>query len=291
MNMNPSPAAFIEQAKASGKPLEKQVRVDKFQQGTKVLPYSRRDYYKIWVIKGEAEIHYATRTIGMSGTTLIFSNPRVPYSFESENVTGGYMCIFTEDFLKLNGRFESLHDSPLFKPGSNPVFVLTETQSELISSFYEKMGEELQSSYPNRFDIVRHYLNLIIHEAMKMEPEVTAVPYHNAAERISNLFLELLERQFPIYSPQDALKLKKASDFADGLAVHVNHLNHALRQVTGKSTSVHISERILIEAKALLLHSDLSVADIAYCLGFDYPTYFNNFFKKNAGVTPLSLRK
>ena len=290
MNIASSPAAFIAQAKADGKPLEQQVRVHKFEPGKKLLPYSRRDYFKIWVPVGKGAIHYATGTIEINQPALIFSNPRVPYSFESENVNGGYMCIFTEDFLKLSGRFESLQDSPLFKIGSNSVFFLNDTQLSFISSIYDKMSEELNSGYVHRFDVVRHYLNLIVHEGMKMEPASSFVRYHNAAERIANLFLELLERQFPIDSPQHALKLRKASDFAEGLSVHVNHLNHAVREITGKCTSAHITERIVTEAKALLLHTDFSVADIAYCLGFEYPSYFNSFFKKNTGFTPLSLR-
>jgi AraC family transcriptional regulator, transcriptional activator of pobA len=126
---------------------------------------------------------------------------------------------------------------------------------------------------------------------MKMEPALNAVKYHTAAERIASLFLELLERQFPIHSPEHALQLKKAGDYAQHLSVHVNHLNHAVREITGKPTSVHIAQRIVTEAKALLKHTDMSIAEIAYCLGFDYPNYFNNFFKKNTGTTPLSLRK
>jgi len=73
--------------------------------------------------------------------------------------------------------------------------------------------------------------------------------------------------------------------------VQVNHLNKAVKQVTGKPTSAHIAARIVDEAKALLLHTDWSVASIAHCLGFEYPTYFQNFFKKHTGSTPLSLRR
>jgi len=271
---------------------ENQVRVHKFENsGTKMLPYSRRDYYKIWVTIGEAKIHYATRTIELTQPALIFSNPRVPYSFESADVTGGYMCIFTEQFLKANGRTESLQESPLFRIGSNPVFFLNPDQLQSISVMYDKMRSELETAYAYRHELVRNYVNLLIHEGMKMEPALSAVKYHNAAERIANLFLELLERQFPIDSPQHALQLRKASDYAENLSVHVNHLNHAVREVTGKSTSVHITDRIITEAKALLKHTDMSIAEIAYCLGFDYPNYFNNFFKKNTGLTPLTLRK
>jgi AraC-like DNA-binding protein len=103
--------------------------------------------------------------------------------------------------------------------------------------------------------------------------------------------MDLLERQFPIERTGEPLRLRTAKDFAVGLSVHVNYLNRAIKEVTGKSTSVHIAERITAEAKALLQHTDWSVADIACALGFEYPTYFNNYFKRMTGTTPQVFRK
>lgn len=269
------------------------VRVHKFDESGSnvILPYSRRDYYKVWVVLKPCKIHYATRTIEMTQPALIFSNPLVPYSFESGPNHTGYMCIFTEAFLKVNGRGDTLQDSSLFKIGSNPVFFLNNEQLTFITSVFEKMLAELDSTYVHRHELIRTYVNLLIHEGLKMEPALNAIKFHNATERIANLFLELLERQFPIESPHQALRLRKASDYAESLSIHVNHLNHVVREATGKTTSVLITERIVTEAKALLKHTDLSIADIAYCLGFEYPNYFNNFFKKNTGLTPLAVRK
>ena len=117
------------------------------------------------------------------------------------------------------------------------------------------------------------------------------LPYKNAATRISHLFMDLLERQFPIESPAEPLRLRTPQDFAVSLSVHINYLNRAVKEATGRPTSTHIAERMIAEAKALLLYTDWSVADIAYGLGFDYPTYFNNYFKRLTGGTPQSLRK
>jgi AraC family transcriptional activator of pobA len=294
MSTNETVAAFVRNAKVNtGGSDQHKVRVHKFDESrnTVILPYSRRDYYKIWVTLRHGKIHYATRTIDLTQPALIFSNPRVPYAFESEGIHGGYMCIFTEDFLIEKGRKGALQESPLFKIGSNPVFFLDEQQLSFISNLYEKMLTEMDSPYVYRYEVIRNYVNLIIHEGMKMEPALNAIQYHNASERIASLFLELLERQFPIDSPQHALSLKKPRDYAESLSIHVNHLNHVVREVTGKSTTIHIAERVITEAKALLKHTDLSIAEIAYSLGFEYPNYFNNFFKKNTGLTPLALRK
>ncbi|WP_313790125.1 helix-turn-helix domain-containing protein [Flagellimonas olearia] len=102
--------------------------------------------------------------------------------------------------------------------------------------------------------------------------------------------MELLERQFPIESPDRPLQLRSAKDYAKQLSVHVNYLNRAVKEVTGKSTTGHISDRITLEAKSILQHTDWNISEVAYALGFEYPTYFNNFFKKHTGATPTSLR-
>jgi AraC-like DNA-binding protein len=104
----------------------------------------------------------------------------------------------------------------------------------------------------------------------------------NSAQRITSVFLEFLERQFPIESVEHPLQLKTAQDFASNLFVHVNHLNSTVKKITGKSTTTHITDRMIHEARALLQHTNWIVAEIAYALGFEYPTYFNILQKKNS---------
>jgi AraC-like DNA-binding protein len=101
----------------------------------------------------------------------------------------------------------------------------------------------------------------------------------------------LLESQFPIASPQHPIGLRNAHEFADQLAVHTNHLNRALKETTGKTTTELISERLIREAKALLLHSNWNITEIGYGLGFDHASNFNIFFKKGSGQTPNQFRK
>ena len=75
------------------------------------------------------------------------------------------------------------------------------------------------------------------------------------------------------------------------MSVHVNHLNSSVKKITGKPTTTLITDTMIHEAKALLQHTNWSVAEIAYALGFEYPTYFNNFFKKKTGQIPRSVRE
>ncbi|HEV8283882.1 MAG TPA: helix-turn-helix domain-containing protein [Chitinophagaceae bacterium] len=256
-----------------------------------VRSYNRKDFYKICLNTGKNIIHYADRSFETDGPVLFFGNPRIPYSWKIVSSTyTGYACLFTEDFLKFGDRSKSLQQSPLFKLGGTPILELNREQREFISTIFQKMIAEQETVYTFKDELIRNYIGLIIHEALKMQPLENYNNNKNAASRITNVFLDLLERQFPIESTDHPLQLKTAQDFAKSLSVHVNYLNRSVKEVTGKPTTAHIAERIISEAKALLQHTDWNIADIAYALGFEYPTYFNNFFKRMTGTNPKALR-
>lgn len=253
--------------------------------------YSRKDFYKINITFGNFVFHYAERSFETDNIFLFFGNPHIPYSCEAiSQAHHGYTCLFTEEFLKPNDRSESLLQSPLFKIGGNPIFNLSMEQADVFSQLFQKMLVEQDTEYAYKDEMIRSYINLLIHEALKIQPSENNFKYSNASARITSVFLELLERQFPVESTEHPLELRTAQDFAKALSVHVNYLNSAVKEVTGKPTSIHISDRIAAEAKAILQHTAWSVAEIAYALGFEYPTYFNNFFKKKTGLVPKSIR-
>jgi len=253
--------------------------------------YSRKDFYKICLTTGKSKIHYADRSFEQEGTILFFGNPHIPYSWETLSTTYvGYTVLFSEEFFKSSDRSVSLQHSPLFKIGGTPILKIDEGQRLFLNSIFQRMIDEQKSDYAYKDDLMRNYINLIIHEALKLQPSEHYDQHKNAASRLTSVFLELLERQFPIESADNPLQLKTAQDYANHLNVHVNYLNRAVKEVTGKPTTTHITERIVSEAKALLQHTDWNIADIAYALGFDYPTYFNNFFKKLTGTNPKMLR-
>src|SRR3954471_7023061 len=136
---------------------------------SKIPTYNRRDYYKICINTSKSLIHYADRGIETDGTILFFGNPHIPYSWDTLSPTyEGYACVFTEDFLKVNDRSESLHESPLFKIGGTPIFSLSVEQKVFVDSLFQKMIEEQETDYVFKDDLIRNYINLILHESMKM---------------------------------------------------------------------------------------------------------------------------
>lgn len=253
--------------------------------------YSRKEFYKICLTTGKSKIHYSDKTFEQEGTILFFGNPHIPYSWETISATyAGYTILFSAEFFKNSERSESLQQSSFFKIGGTPVLKITSEQRDFLNTIFQKMITEQESDYLYKDELIRNYISLIIHESLKMEPSENYEQNKNASSRLTSVFMELLERQFPIETTANPLQLKTAQHYAQYLNVHVNYLNRAVKEITGKSTTAHITERIITEAKALLQHTDWSVSEIAYALGFEYPTYFNNFFKKQTGTNPKSFR-
>ena len=256
------------------------------------LPYNRRDFYQISLYTGGTTyVEYAGRTLLVESPALLLYNPLAPYSCAPVTFVTGFCCLFTNDFLHGSGLANPWQESPLFQPNTNPVFLLTEEQSAFLTYLFQQMLAEAGSTYRHKLDLLRTHVQLLLHEALRMQPDLPQLADPTAASRLAAQFLELLEQQFPVQSPTAPLALHTAEAFAARLGVHVNYLSRVLREVTGKPTSAHLAGRIGQEAQRLLRHVDWPVADVAEALGFTDPTYFNRVFRKHAGTSPTAFRQ
>ena len=253
--------------------------------------FSYRDFYKVTLIIGKGKLCYADRWILVDRPALLFSNPLVPYAWESiREEQKGRFCIFNEQFVHSEEKNNSLADSPLFKITGDKVFFLDHQQIEKVQGIYDQMQEELQSDYKNKTDVLHCYLHLLIHTAMRMQDTNQYEAHPNASQRISELFIELLERQFPVNYPNETLALHTPADYANRLSIHVNHLNKVVKETTGKTTSQIIAERITKECTQYLLHTHLSISEIGFCLGFESAAYFSKYYRKHTGKSPTDVR-
>lgn len=256
-----------------------------------VMPYNKRTYYKISLITGRNTAEYADKVIEIEESGLVFATPKVPYHWiPKDEHQRGYFCVFTAEFLTRNKSGVVIDDLPIFRPGGLPIFQISDEQRVEIEAIFKKMNKELSSDYVFKYDLLRNYVLEIIHYGQKLQPKSISNPSHSASHRITSLFIELLERQFPIDSPMQRLQLRTAHDFAERLAIHVNHLNKILKENTGKTTSQIIGARITQEAKILLKQTDWNISEIAYTLGFEEIAHFSNFFKKQTSISPNNFR-
>lgn len=252
--------------------------------------YHGIDFFKMCIIHPKSILHYTNKSITIDQPALVFSNPLISYEWEPiSKKQDGYSCLFTQNFITNNAIW--LEDSPLFKIGTNNVFFLKEHQAKYITSLFKKIKEEINNDYENKQTIISNYISIIVHEALKINPSSTFNHIQSAAARITSLFLGQLNEQFPITKPHHCITLKTPNDFSSHLSVHINHLNDSVKSITGKSTSTHIRERLILEAESLLHNTDWNVSEIAYSLGFKYPNNFSKFFKLHTGKSPMNLRE
>ncbi|HWV74797.1 MAG TPA: helix-turn-helix domain-containing protein [Pseudosphingobacterium sp.] len=255
------------------------------------LHFSRKDYYKICLTQGSAILHTDKGTITIDQPAIFFSNTNVRFGWENVSpMQKGYVCLFNDLFIG-NELRKAL--SNLFKLFRNDIYsfiFLQNEQYELIAQYFEWMLKEYNSDFVYKKQVIEDFLRLIAYTTIKLRMASGEIEKGVSEGDLVNRFIDLLEKQFPIESPDNALVLKTPADYAHQLQVHVNHLNYCLRSYFGKTTSDLIQERILQEALDLLQYSHWRIAEIAYSLGFEYPQHFNNFFKRKTGKSPRNYR-
>ncbi len=255
------------------------------------MTYNRRLYYKISLIKGKNLVEYADKTVLIEQQGILFATPRIPYRYTPQNKEqSGFFCVFTKEFISKSKTGLLIDELPIYQPNSDFVYQLNDEQFLAIAVIFKKMDAELSSDYAFKYDLLRNYVLELIHTGQKLKPMKSTDTATNAASRISSLFIELLERQFPIENEAQAIQLKTPIDFAKVLGIHINHLNKVLNETTGKSTTEIVNGRIAEEAKILLKQTQWNVSEIAFALGFDEVAHFSNFFKKQTQLSPLKYR-
>ncbi|RZL05057.1 MAG: AraC family transcriptional regulator, partial [Hymenobacter sp.] len=150
------------------------------------MPYSRKDFYKITLVSGNSNYHFADKTIELRGNALFFANPLVPYTWEPlDDDQSGVFCIFTEAFLQRQAGVLP-QDLPMFRPGGQPVYLLSDEQLAALRPLFDKMLTELNSDYTYKYDLLRTYVFELVHSALKLQPATTLYHDSNAATRIAS---------------------------------------------------------------------------------------------------------
>jgi AraC family transcriptional regulator, transcriptional activator of pobA len=263
-------------------------------QPTRKTPFNRRDYFKICLTSGMGKcsgiLQYNDEEIELGRPCLILTNPAVPASIEiSSSPVKRYHCLFNAPFIEGHLPPDVQYASPLFNPTLHPVIWLTATQRDRLSGYFNEMQSLLAADYPFKWDMIRNLVQLLIHESIRLQQhQLPQLPL--VRDRLVNDFFALLNQQFPVDSPETQLTHLTPAHFAGLLHVHVNHLNSVVKKHTHKTTRAIIHERVIAEAKTLLRNTNWNISEIAYALGFEYPSHFNKYFKQFAQVTPMEFR-
>lgn len=246
----------------------------------------RHNYYEVLFFAAGSGSHMIDfETHALQETTLHFISPGQVHALNRKRGVEGYVVNFTREFFLLNGgHAAALNDFPAFNKTLFPVVKLAAGDFALLASLVEQMHGVTEQPTALKGQILVAYIQLLLTrcKALLVErPEYnTADP---AGREVVQRFHQLLEENY--------IALRQVNDYAGRLNLSPNHLSTVLKKATGKTAGELIHQRLVLEAKRLLLHSEVSAKEIAYQLNFSDPPYFTRFFKTHTGLSPDQFRR
>ncbi len=155
------------------------------------------------------------------------------------------------------------------------------------------MIQEIYAYYPDKLSMLQKLLSVYLHKIRRLYSAKMGElsPESKASRRLFTRFRRASEQYFQQLAEGQRKIMPSVSLLAEEIGVSANYLNESIKSLTGKTASGHLQEKMLLEAKSYLLHSDQQVAQVAYRLGFENVPYFNRFFRKHTGTTPLAFRQ
>lgn len=246
----------------------------------------RTSFYEIFYVKGgEGEIIIDFETFRINPPSLYFSWPGQVHSWQLMKPAAGYAILFTSDFLFLSdtnrsliselGFFHSIEEAPHL-----PV---ERTQVRVIDQLVEALTREYRMKEFGQASVLRAYLHILLIYIHRF--------YERARGPDVSTKISSLVRRFKRLVSENFVKERSVESYATHLGITAGHLRDTVKAATGMTPGQIIRNTLALEAKRLLVHTDMTVAEICYALSFEDPSYFGRFFKRETGLSPRSFRE
>jgi len=250
------------------------------------LPH-KHSYFELCVFtngSGEHEIDFQNHPIHSPSIHVL--HPGQVHLIRRGEEYEGYLFVFSKEFYNLQFKgLEIIPGYPLVtKLSHGPILNMTNDEFEDFAILIASIEKEFEQTSPESEEIIISFLNIFF-------------------LRLRNRFVSLLKEENPIDTPFRKLvysfnelvdhhfkEIHQVKEYAELLGESPVVLNRAIKNLTGKTPSELIVERLILEAKRLLLYSDLSNKEVAYKLNYEDPSYFARIFRKKTGDTPTEFR-
>lgn len=242
------------------------------------------DFFQVMLLRGRGAVMHDFRDFAVSGETLLFLAPGQVHTIRPRKGFGATIVSFTQEFFDHTAPPPSaLLDLPVFfEPGTAPILRIPKRDPHRIAEVFPEMQREFTAAESGAADVLRAWLRILFARAMRLhalrEPEQVV----DARTRLVREFHLAVERSFR--------QRRTLADYARDLGVTADYLSEIVHERTGRSAGQVIRQRRLLDAKRLLSHSDLDVAEVGYQTGFTDPSYFGRFFRRETGRTPAEFR-
>ncbi len=244
-------------------------------------PHGHSFYLLLYVSAGTGTHTVDLVTYALRPGSVFFLAPGQVHQWHLEADADGIVVFFEPGFYQFRYPERDLLTLPFFDNTHSPALYLP-ADNEL-APLFDKLLHEYQTSFPNQAEVLRAYLALILEIATRHYPAAPASTEAGLAQSQIRQFGALLNQHYRTR--------RSVRDYAALLHLTANYLNALCRRVLGQTASDLIHARVVLEARRLLTHSALSVAQVADELGFDDPSYFGRYFRKYVGQSPEAFRQ
>ena len=240
----------------------------------------------------EGNLNYGRTQYDFTNGALFFISPRQVLQWDSQAVfeQKGFSINFHEDFLKGTELAQRINKFGFFSYSVNEALHLSPREERQIEYIIENIEIEYQNNQDEfSKDIIISQLDTLLKYANRFYERQFLY-----RKELSNNLLEQFNRYLISYFESGKLQengIPNIEKIANKLSVSQRYLSDTLKKETGKTTTEHLHLHLINEAKNILLQPNKAVSEVAYELGFEYPSYFSRLFKKKEGISPTEYRE
>ncbi|CCH54739.1 transcriptional regulator, AraC family [Fibrisoma limi BUZ 3] len=247
-----------------------------------LTPHRKNYYLLVFVQRGNGR-HWVDMTPYVTkANTVYFFGPNQLVVKEDPKPFWSTGIAFTTEFLALQENV-ALSKLPLIQnPQNGHELLLTEADVAFVNDTLEKLYAEYQQHGEWQQRMLAAYLTVLITYLSRLYTEQFKSDEPSADK--------LLVKKYQAKIDECFRDLHEVGEYASLLNLSAGHLSEVVKAQSGKPAITHIHERLVLEARRLLFHTQHSAKEIAFDLGFSDPSYFTRFFKRETGVTPADYR-
>lgn len=245
-------------------------------------PHRHNSYVLVFFTKGSGTHEIDFDVFAIQPGSMFFLQPGQMHHWNLSNDVEGFVILYSEEMYNLYFGQKAISDYPFYSSVDNkPEMVFDVAQSKAILSYFESLILEAEANQLLKHDKIMNLLDSIHIEIARKYSATHFHKTHSYNVKIKT-FEALLEKKFKTE--------KTASFYASELTITLKHLNRLCNEILQKTTTKVIAERIILEAKRMLMDKKLTINEIATAIGYDDYSYFTRLFKKHTGMTPSAFR-
>jgi len=249
------------------------------------------NFYKIsYKMSLRGKIRYGQNYYDFDEGGLVFTAPNQVLATTDDTEYLGNTLLIHPDFIRNYPLGENIKKFGFFSYDTNEALHLSEKEKTIVLNIFRNIEDELQSTIDDfSQDVIIAQIELLLNYSNRFYKRQFIT-----RKAVNNDLLSKLEHLLGDYFDKESALIKglpTVQYLAEQLNVSPRYLSDMLRSLTGQNAQQHIHNKLIEKAKEILSTSNLSVAEVAYQLGFEYPQSFNKLFKRKTNLSPLEFRQ